>query len=234
MLETKNLSRSFGQKVAVDAVTLRIAEGETVALVGKHRGSGCSTLVNLLSGHLRPDSGVILFDNHYLTSLVPSQRAKRGLVCSFHEANLFDELTIADHVLAVARNSAPTANELYSQWRSDSQYLKKAIITLAEVGLHIAMDTRICDLTKVQKKILGLGLATLNPYRMVLWENPVRDIEPSEIKDIVFVVQELKRRGVSILFTSDNDRFIGEVADRELLMESGRIVSDNLRKTASM
>jgi ABC-type branched-subunit amino acid transport system ATPase component len=229
LLETKDLSRSFGQKVAVEAVTLQIPEGEAVALIGKFPGSGCSTLINLLAGHLRPDSGVILFDNQYVTSLIPSQRAEKGLVCSFHETNLFDELTIADHVLAVARNSAPTVNELYSQWRSDSQYLKKAIITLAEVGLHIPMDTRVCDLSAVQKKILGLGLATLNPVRMVLWENPVRDIELSEIKDIVFVIHELKRKGVTILFTSSNAQLIGEVADRELLMESGRIVANKPR-----
>jgi len=227
VLQLKGLQRAFGQMVAVDGVNLEIPDAQTVALIGKAPGSGRSTLIDLISGHLRPDSGEIIFCGEDITALLPKQRADMGLVCSFPETNLFDELTIADHVLAVARNSGSTSNMLYSQWKSDSQYLKKAIKTLAEIGLHIGMDTPIHQLSALQKKLLGLGLATLNPFTMLLWENPVEGLESSGIEEITSSIREFERKGSAILFTANDTRFIEQTADRQLLMDSGQIVADH-------
>jgi len=213
--------------LAVNGIDLEIAEAQTIALIGKSLDSGRSTLIDLISGRLRPDSGKIMFCGEDVTMLLPNQRADMGLACNFPESNLFDELTIADHVLAVARNSESTSNKLYAQWKNDSRYLKKAFKTLAEIGLHISMETPISELSPVQKKLLGLGLATLNPVAMLLWENPVDGLDTSAIREVSSAIREFERKGSAILFTANNSEFIEQTADRQLLMDAGHIVADS-------
>ena len=114
MLEIRNLKRTFGQKIAVDNIDFKINDISIVALYANEPGAGKTTLINIISGHLRPDTGQILFNCEDIIPLNPCQRKERGLSYVAREEFLFDDLTIADHVLAVARNSTTTVNELYA------------------------------------------------------------------------------------------------------------------------
>ncbi len=221
LFETIGLKRSFGKEVAVESADLGLATGEIVALLAKKRGAGERTLLNLISGIIVPDEGSIEFKGEDIISLTPLQRTKKGLVCAFDDAALFEDLTLADHILAVSRNLVPTVNDLYAQWRNDSLYLKKGMRRLAEVGLHVGMDTRVSELFGVQKKLLGLGLATLEPFDMLVWQGPVQGLRERSKEKIKYVMQELRRNNVTILFTSTDVDFIQEVADRMLIIDAG-------------
>ncbi len=227
LFETENLSRSFGQKTAVHNVNMRISAGETVALATNNAGAGERTLLNLISGILDPDSGAILLHEEDITLLPPLQRAQKGLVRAFDESSLFMDLTLADHILAASRNLAPTENDLYSQWKNDSQYLRKGMRRLADIGLDVPMDTKAKQLSPGRRKLLGLGLATLEPFELLIWHDPVRGLEKKKSRDkIQHVINELKRKGITLLFTSNDMEFIKQMADRMLLMDEGEIIAE--------
>jgi len=151
MLEIKSLKRNFGQTVAVDNMDLTIKDNAIIALYGENQGAGKTTLISLLSGHLQPDSGKILLNGQDIVPLNPCQRKELGLSYVAQEDYLFDHLTIADHVLAVARNSETTVNELYAQWRMDRQFLKKSFTALARAGIDVPMETKIKDIYSIKK-----------------------------------------------------------------------------------
>jgi len=97
LLETKELSKSFGETHAVDKVDFQIQEGEVLSLIGSN-GAGKTSMVNLISGLLHPDSGRIVFRGQDITTLPVHGRIKAGIARSFQIVNLFDELTLHDNV----------------------------------------------------------------------------------------------------------------------------------------
>ncbi len=226
MLEIIDLKRTFGQKVAIDSVEFNIERNSIVALSSTKHGAGKTTLINLISGHLVPDHGKILFNSLDMVPLNPCQRKKQGLSCVAQEDYLFDNLTIADHVLAAARNSTSTVNELYAQWRMDSQFLKKSFTALASAGIDVPMETKISDLSLIKKKMLSLGLAMLEPFDLLVWEEPLKGLEQSSYKEFEQLMQELKRRNKTVFFTCSETAFSEKVSDKILIIDSGKIIQD--------
>ncbi len=223
MLEIKNLKRTFGQEVAVDSVEFSINDATITALIGQHQETEKTTLLNLISGHLEPDEGEIIFDGENIIPLNPCQRKKLGLSCVAREDYLFDNLTIADHVLAVARNSTSTVNELYAQWRMDSQFLRKSFTALAGAGIDVPMDTKINELSPIKKKLFTLGLAMLEPFKLLVWEEPLKGIDSDAYKEITKIILELKRNHKIVFFTCDEIEFAEQIAEQILVMDTGKI-----------
>ncbi|MCK5697683.1 MAG: ATP-binding cassette domain-containing protein [Gammaproteobacteria bacterium] len=223
MLEIKCLKRNFGQTVAVDNIDLSISDNTVIALYGKNQSLGTTTLINLLSGHLQPDSGEIMFNGQNIIPLNPCQRKELGLSYVAQEDYLFDELTIADHVLAVARNSTTTVNELYAQWRMDSQFLKKSFTALARAGIDVPMETKIKDLPSLKKKLLTLGLAMLEPFKLLVWEDPFKEIEADSYQEITKMINELQEEHKTILFTCNELDIAQQITDQIFVIEDGKI-----------
>jgi len=223
MLEIRNLKRSFGQKIAVDNIGFKINNISIVALYANTPGAGKTTLINLISGHLQPDTGQILFNGKDIIPLNPCQRKELGLSYVAREEFLFDDLTIADHVLAVARNSTTTVNELYAQWRKDSQFLKKSFTALAYAGIDVPMETKISELPAIKKKLLTLGLAMLEPFEVLVWEEPFKGINSNSYNEITKMIAVLKKENKTILFTCSELEIAREIADQTLIMNEGRV-----------
>ncbi len=223
MLEIKNLKRSFGQEVAVDSATLSIEDNSIVALISQSNTIAKTTLIGLISGHLIPDEGHLFFNGVNIVPLNPYQRKKQGLSCVALEDYLFNHLTIADHVLAVARNASSTINELYAQWRLDSQFLKKSFTALASAGVDLPMETKISELSPIKKKMLSLGLAMLEPFELLVWEDPLKGISKESYPEIEKLIIELKRKQKSVFFTCTDSEFAKKVADKQFIMQAGRI-----------
>ena len=223
MLEIRNLKRTFGQKIAIDNIDFKINDISIVALYANEPGAGKTTLINIISGHLRPDTGQILFNGEDIIPLNPCQRKERGLSYVAREEFLFDDLTIADHVLAVARNSTTTVNELYAQWRKDSQFLKKSFTALAYAGIDVPMETKISELSAIKKKLLTLGLAMLEPFELLVWEEPFKDIDSSLCNEISKMIEALKKENKTILFTCSELDIAKQIADKILIINNGKV-----------
>jgi ABC-type branched-subunit amino acid transport system ATPase component len=226
LLKVNNLKRSFGLETAVKSASFQIAQGETVVLLTENQQSPEKTLLDLLSGTLDPDAGNIYFKGEDITALPPLQRSKRGLVRALDDSSLFADLTIADHILAVSRNLAPTVNDLYAQWQNDGLYLRKGMRRLADVSLHVSMDTKISKLDQAQKRLLGLGLATLEDFDMLLWPlGSVPHLKAQHQENLQYILQNLTYDKKTILLTATNIGLLKELSNHELILEDG-VVSD--------
>jgi len=222
VLDAWGLKRSFGLTDAVRDLDISVRPAEIVAVVGPP-GCGKSTLLGLLSGQLDCDEGHVLFKGEEVTHLPLLRRAELGLVRAVDLVSLFDELTIADHVLAVARNSAPTINELYAQWQVDSRYLKLGLRSLGTAGLDVPAATPVGELSVVQRRQLAFGLAAIAPFDLLLWDEPFDGIGAADRRGLVYLLQAQKADQRSILFSGSDADLAAGIADRVLLMSQGGI-----------
>jgi branched-chain amino acid transport system ATP-binding protein len=220
LLDAWGLKRSFGVADAVRGMDLALASGELVALVGPPQ-CGKSTLLGLLSGHLDCDEGLILYKGEDITRLPPVERHAIGLVRVGSVADLFDSLTIADHVLAVARNSAPTTTELYAQWQVDSQFMRRGLRCLSAAGLDVPIATQVGSLSQVQKRQLAFGLVALEPFDLVLWDEPLGDIPPEGRQALVDLLKLQRSENKTVLLTASDPTLVEGIADRVLTMGLG-------------
>ena len=217
LLDIRGIKRTFGIIEVVHGVDLSIGWGEVVALVGP-TGSGKSTLLGLVSGHLDCDEGVVTFKGEDVTRLSALQRVAKGLVRVFDIGGLFDDLTVGDHVLAVGRNSAPTSTDLYEQWQVDSQYLRRGLRSLGLAGLNVLIETPVHSLTLAQKHLLAFGLTALDPFDLVLWDEPFSGLKGEDTEALRYLLGIQKADGKSVLLTTAREDLPRGVVDRVLTL----------------
>ncbi|TIU29857.1 MAG: ATP-binding cassette domain-containing protein, partial [Mesorhizobium sp.] len=116
VFEVERLNKTFGGLAVTQAVSLTMAPGDRVALIGPN-GAGKTTFVNLVTGHLKPDSGVVSLAGEQLNGMNPMQRVQRGLVRSFQVTRLFPEMTPREHLaLAVLQRQGRTGRLFGTFW----------------------------------------------------------------------------------------------------------------------
>lgn len=223
MIEVQGLTRTTGLETVFEDVDLEIEQGQIVGLINQDQYATTS-FVDAIVGFVDVTKGRILFNGMDISRLWPLDRRSMGLTRSFLDDHFFDDLTVADHVVVAARNSGETKNDLYAQWQQDSAYLRKGLRTLGTLGLNVKMDARINKLTTVQRKLLGVGLATLDPYEFIIWEEPFKGIRgkgPSEL--IQYAFDTFKEMGKTVLFTTEQTKAAGFITDRLYLFKEGHM-----------
>jgi branched-chain amino acid transport system ATP-binding protein len=228
ILEARDLTRSFGAVPVLERVSLAIEEGNVTAVTGCP-GSGKSMLVSLLTGYLWPDSGQVFFGGEEITGWPPTRIAAAGLARTFLHGNLFEQLTVADHLILASRNSDVSSDEPYAQWRKDSQILKAGLRVLSMVGLTtVPLHTTVRKLSLWSRKQLDLALALVEPRRMVIWEEPTSGLGKEYREEIHQRLDDLRELGKTILFTTRDPEEAIELADSRIDLElsGGRSCED--------
>ena len=222
LFKATGLKRSFGLGMPVVSVDLTMDRGETVCLLSRKAGLGEETLLNLISGWLDPEAGYIEFKGQNITRLPPLERTKMGLVRAYAESQLFNDLTVADHILAVSRNLVESENDLYAQWNNDGVYLRKGMRRLAEVGLHVGLNAVVGQLDPVQKMLLGLGLATLESFDMLLWPlDSLPRLKDQNLENIQYILGELANDGKALLLVSTDAGLARDVSTNIYQLKNG-------------
>ncbi|OQX30904.1 MAG: hypothetical protein B0D96_00950 [Candidatus Sedimenticola endophacoides] len=195
-------------------VSIAIPAERITAIVGPP-GCGKSTLVDLICGYARPDSGDILFEGRSIAGLLPTQIAAAGLVRTFEQGNLYDQLTVADHLILSARNSDVSSDQPYQQWRKDSQIMKEGLRILATVGLTSApLNTRVGTLSPWQRKRLDLALVLLEPRSLVFWEEPMQGLSEEHVERIRGRIARLRELEKTVVLTTADECHATRLADQ--------------------
>ncbi|WP_421696086.1 ABC transporter ATP-binding protein [Aestuariivirga sp.] len=208
LLETINLSRSFGGLRAVDEVNFTLEKGEVRAVIGPN-GAGKTTFVSLVSGRLAPTSGRVKFEGEDVTALPAFRRVQRGIAYTFQITSIYGTLTAAENVALAAHRPGSRAG----------------LDALARVGLADRAGQIAGTLAYGHQRLLevAMGLA-LHPKLLIL-DEPTQGLSDAEIENFISLVREVAREA-TVLLIEHNMPVVMALAHRITVLERGRILAE--------
>jgi branched-chain amino acid transport system ATP-binding protein len=224
VLETVGLLKRFGGITATDNVTLKVEEGERLALIGPN-GAGKTTLVNLLTGILRPSDGRILLEGKDITSRDPNERVHLGMARTFQINQLFGDLTPLETIaLAVSERLGHGAN-WWGRLNADATVTEQTIELIEQFHLTDVMNERTIRLPYGKQRLLEIALAIACRPRVLLLDEPAAGVPESERQDILSVVASLPKHVTVLLIEHDMD-VVFTFADRIAVLVNGALFAD--------
>jgi branched-chain amino acid transport system ATP-binding protein len=217
VLEVENLTRAFGGLVAVNELSFRIESGEIFGLLGPN-GSGKTTALNLMSGLLRPDAGAIRLSGHAIAGLPSYQIARLGLARTFQLVRVLDGMDCRENVLA--------GISFHKPYLAPSDAAARAATLLERVGLTGFADKHAADLTYIDRKRLELARALASKPKLLLLDEWLAGLNPSELTTGIDLIRSLKDEGVTILLVEHVMHAVRALCDRCAVMSSGRKIAE--------
>ncbi|HXP95034.1 MAG TPA: ABC transporter ATP-binding protein [Candidatus Binatia bacterium] len=214
-LVVRNLSKRFGGLRAVADLSFSVKEGETLALIGPN-GAGKSTSFNLITGYHRPDAGSVFAFGRELVGLPPYDICALGLARTFQVGRPFGTMT----VLANVMTGALLRNKKLHVARA------RAREALEFVGLAARENTKAHDLTTIDERRLELARALATEPRLLLLDEVMAGLNPSEMDQAVGLVGQLSKRGLSIVIVEHVMRAITAVAHHIVVLDHGQQIAE--------
>ncbi|MDT3678998.1 MAG: ABC transporter ATP-binding protein [Burkholderiaceae bacterium] len=212
VLEVRGVSRCFGGLRAVDDLSFDVGSGEIVGLLGPN-GSGKTTALHLISGALRPDHGSIHFQGREMAGAPPHRMARAGVARTFQLVRVFQTMTVRENV---------QAGLMYG--RGDHRADPTAL--LAHVGLGAHAERPAQELTYIDQKRLELARALALGPRLLLLDEWLAGLNPSELVEAVALVRSLRGTGVTVLMVEHVMDAIRSLCDRCVVMNSGTKIAE--------
>ena len=215
MVKVKNIHKHFGKLHVLNDVSLDVAKGEVVVIIGPS-GSGKSTLLRCLN-YLEPvQKGEIWIDgirlDHHRTN-IRTVRAEVGIV--FQSFNLFPHLTVIKNVML-----APVV----VRKRPENEVRQAAVAMLAKVGLQDKVDAYPSQLSGGQQQRVAIARALAMQPKLMLFDEVTSALDPELVREVLDVMKQLARDGMTMIVVTHEMGFAREVADRVIFMDEGRIV----------
>jgi branched-chain amino acid transport system ATP-binding protein len=217
LLSVRGLSRSFGGAVGVRDVSLDIAPGEVVGIIGAN-GAGKTTLFNLITGALAPDGGEIQFDGRRLARESPDARNRLGIARTFQIVRPFVGMTTIENTMVAA---LPRAASVAEARREAARYLEF-------VGLAHRLDVPAGGLSTGERKRLELARALATRPRLLLLDEVTGGVDQRSLPGLVRLIQKVKGEGLTLLVIEHNLRVISAVADRLVMLHLGQKIQEGL------
>ena len=221
MIKVENITKQFNSLKAVDDVSLEIKKGEIVCLIGPS-GSGKSTVLRCIHGLEKPEKGAIYLNNQLLDPKEEHYRElrnKMGFV--FQHFNLFPNMTVLENLtlapIQVMKKSKQEAKEIACQ------YLKR-------VGLFDKKDEYPNKLSGGQKQRVAIARSLCMNPEIMLFDEPTSALDPEMVIEVLEVMQELAKEGMTMVVVTHEMGFARTVADRVIFLEDGKIVEENSSK----
>lgn len=217
VLHVEGLMRAFGGLVAVNNLSFGVGEGEILGLLGPN-GSGKTTALNLMSGMLRPDSGSIRLKGQDIAGLPTYRIARLGLARTFQLVRVLDGMDCRENILAGLAFQKPHLPEA----NSDAY----ALILLDRVGLGGQGSRPAADLTYIDRKRLELARALAAKPTLLLLDEWLAGLNPSELTIGIDLIRSLKSEGITVVLVEHVMTAVRALCDRCVVMSSGRKIAE--------
>src|SRR5271170_279704 len=212
ILKLDNLSRSFGSLKAVDGVQLEAAEGEALGIIGPN-GAGKTTLFNLITGLQKPDTGTIQFEGRDVTHAPPRARCIAGIGRSFQIPHPFENLTVFENLLVAA---------IHGRRKREAEVIDSCGDILQRTGLIGFANRRAGTLNLLSRKRLELARALASAPRLLLLDEIAGGLTEAECLELVVLVQDILRSGVTIVWIEHIVHALVAVVSRLVVLNFGR------------
>jgi branched-chain amino acid transport system ATP-binding protein len=218
LLELKQVSRSFGGVAAVKSVDLSIEAGQIVGLIGP-TGAGKTTLFNLITGTYRPDRGAFLFNGRDISGLAPHMRCKLGIARTFQLVRPFANLNVLDNVaIGSVYGRVPAASRRSAEGAARE--------TLELLGLLDRANLPARSLTLVDRKRLELARALATHPRLLLLDELLAGLNPSEVVGAMDLVRRIRDSGITIVMVEHLVKAVFGVSDRVAVLSAGELICE--------
>jgi len=219
VLEVSNLNVFYGKSQALRGVSLRVDDGEIVALVGAN-GAGKTTLLNTISGLLRPASGSVEFLGQRIDRLAPHKIMKLG-ICQIPEGRkLFREMTVGENLEMGAYSSAAGKRK-----EETLEQVYQVFPVLKERRKQSAKK-----LSGGEGQMVAIGRGLMSNPRLCMFDEPSYGLAPKLFSEVLEVIRRLRGQGITIFLVEQNVRQTLETADRAYVLENGQIVLEGKGK----
>jgi len=219
LLEVRGLGKRFGGLKAVDALSFAVEEGEILGMIGPN-GAGKSTVFNLINGVFAPDEGRVTFAGRDITGEPPFRVARAGLARTHQIVRPFMNMTVLENCVVGAcfgRENLPLGEA--------GEVARHAA---RSVGLDDRLETLASQLTIAGKKRLELARSLSAQPRLLLLDEVLAGLNPTEIEHMIGIVREIRAGGVSILMIEHLMQAIMSLSDRVVVLNSGTKLAEGL------
>ncbi|MFM9886806.1 MAG: ABC transporter ATP-binding protein [Burkholderiales bacterium] len=211
------MTKRFGGLVAVDSVSFSLGENEVLGLIGPN-GSGKTTMLNLISGALKPSSGQVLLHDAEISALNAHEIAAKGVARTFQIVRMLPSMSVIENVAAggVFGHGRRWGRELDDHARA----------LLQRVGLQVAADTPVAALTYIDQKRVELARALCADPKVLLLDEWLAGLNPTELETGIALITQLRKEGRTIIVVEHVMHAIRKLCDRCVVMSSGAKIAE--------
>ena len=229
VLQVKGLSVRFGGLLAIQDLSFEVREGEVLSLIGPN-GAGKTTAFNAITGYLPPTSGEILFRGKSLKGLKSSDIAAQGLVRTFQKTSLFAGRSSRENILIglhLRGRQTPLAILLGLPYvdREERELVTEARRILEFVGLKNRAEELASSLPYGEQRLLEVAIALAAKPELLLLDEPVSGMNPSETASFMAKLVEIRALGVTVLLVEHDMKMVMGVSDRVVCLSQGRVIA---------
>ena len=222
MLNVSGVTKRFGGLTAVSSVDLNVQEGEIVSLIGPN-GAGKTTLFAMVAGFLKCDEGQVTFDQVSINGMKPHQISKLGMVRTFQITQPFAGLTTLENIMVGAYSNT-----------SDSEVAREKAEKVAEtVGMKSLLSQGADGLTVTGRKRLELARALATDPKLLLLDEVMAGLNPTEIDEIVAVIKSIRATGVTIFLIEHVMKAVMNLSDRTYVLNDGKLIASGTPSTVA-
>ena len=219
-IQTQGVTKQFSGVKALDDLTLTIPIFGMTSIVGPN-GSGKSTLVNLLTGVLPYDDGIVMIETNAFKVIHAHETPDHGITRTFQEVRLFDQMTVWDNMMVVLTNRK-LFGSLFE--RSKASHREKAEQILKQVGMWDKRESLAGELSYGQRKLLEIGRAMALDVQVYILDEPFAGLFPQMLERVKDLLRDIRASGRTVVFISHNMDIVRELSDHIIVLESGGLL----------
>ena len=227
LIETLNVTKAYGEFVALSDVSFKVSDGETVSIVGPN-GAGKTTLINVLTGLLKPSAGQVRFKGEDVSGIGPVRLAKLGMARAFQLVHIFPALTVRE-TIATAIVSMTRRSRRFFDSVMDDPGIQTQVYDVASIfGLENRIDSEARLLSQGEKKLLDVASAFALRPEVILLDEPTSGVSTGDKHSIMKVlIEAAKRIGVRAIILVEHDMdLVAEYSSRIIGLKEGRVLAD--------
>ena len=223
MIETRELTKMYGDLFALDRLTLRLERGDVYGFIGPN-GAGKTTLFNLLSGFLTPTAGQVFLFGEDITRVSPHKIVRRGLSRSFQISSVFDTLSVQDNLLVALQSKTPHHWRFWESVKVLVKFQPRARQIL-EVVHELGLAHRpASSLSHGEKRNLEIGISLTQEPRVLLLDEPTSGMGTDDVQRMVALGKTVAQ-GRTLVLVEHNMGVVAQLADRITVLQRGRILA---------